>query len=234
MHADQAVAEDNPLDRVPAGRPLMRKDSVLVLRPRELAFDMADDLAEVDAPDELVEGLLTRGAMSVIYGDSNSGKTFLSIDIGCSIAQGIDWMQRHTEHGLVVYLATESPASVRTRTLAYQREHNVQIRLFAIVKSPIDLFAGDADTTAVIELVRMLEQTYGIKVQLIIGDTLARLAAGANENSGEDMSVVVRHIDRIREECKACRRRSKSDPPRRSNIDPGMDADRVMIGCGQV
>ena len=32
----------------------------------------------------------------------------------------------------------------------------------------------------------------------------------------------------------ACRRRSKSDPPRRSNIDPGMDADRVMVGCGQV
>ena len=31
-----------------------------------------------------------------------------------------------------------------------------------------------------------------------------------------------------------CRRRSKSDPPRRSNIDPGMEADRVMVGCGQV
>jgi Arm DNA-binding domain len=31
-----------------------------------------------------------------------------------------------------------------------------------------------------------------------------------------------------------CRRRSKSDPPRRSNIDPGMDADFVMVGCGQV
>ncbi len=31
-----------------------------------------------------------------------------------------------------------------------------------------------------------------------------------------------------------CRRRSKFDPPRRSNIDPGMDADHVMVGCGQV
>jgi adenine-specific DNA methylase len=32
----------------------------------------------------------------------------------------------------------------------------------------------------------------------------------------------------------ACRRRSKSDPPRRSNIDPGMDADQMLVGCGQV
>ncbi len=31
-----------------------------------------------------------------------------------------------------------------------------------------------------------------------------------------------------------CRRQSKSDPPRRSNIDPGMDADCVMAGCRQV
>ena len=191
-----AVAADKP-------PPQKRSASVLTLKPRELAFDMADDLAEVDAPDELIEGLLTRGAMSVVYGDSNSGKTFVSIDLGCAVARGTDWMGRRVEPGMVVYLAAESPQSVRTRLLAYQREHGVSIRLFAIVKSPLDLFAGDADTTAVIELVRMLEGVYRTTVQLIIGDTLARLAAGANENSGEDMSIVVRHIDRIREECKA-------------------------------
>ena len=31
-----------------------------------------------------------------------------------------------------------------------------------------------------------------------------------------------------------CRRRSNIDPPCRSNIDPGMEADRVVVGCGQV
>ena len=29
-----------------------------------------------------------------------------------------------------------------------------------------------------------------------------------------------------------CRRQSKFDPPRQSNIDPGMDADRVTVSCG--
>ena len=29
-----------------------------------------------------------------------------------------------------------------------------------------------------------------------------------------------------------CPRRSKFDPPCRSNIDPGMGADRVMVSCG--
>jgi hypothetical protein len=31
-----------------------------------------------------------------------------------------------------------------------------------------------------------------------------------------------------------CLRRSNIDPPCRSNTDPGMDADQVMVGCGQV
>jgi hypothetical protein len=38
---------------------------------------------------------------------------------------------------------------------------------------------------------------------LIIGDTLARLSAGANENAGQDMGLVVRRFDRIRTECNA-------------------------------
>ena len=30
----------------------------------------------------------------------------------------------------------------------------------------------------------------------------------------------------------ACRRRSKSEPPRRLNIEPGVEADVGMVGCG--
>jgi hypothetical protein len=30
----------------------------------------------------------------------------------------------------------------------------------------------------------------------------------------------------------ACRRRSKSEPPRRPNIEPGVEADFERVGCG--
>jgi hypothetical protein len=74
---------------------------------------------------------------------------------------------------------------------------------FAIVQSPIDLFDDDADTNRVITLVHQLERQRGQKVRLFVGDTLARLSAGANENAGQDMGLVVRRFDRIRNECKA-------------------------------
>jgi putative DNA primase/helicase len=43
-----------------------------------------------------------------------------------------------------------------------------------------------------------LEDQYKQKVRLIIGDTLARLTAGGNENSGQDMGIVIRNVDKIR------------------------------------
>lgn len=170
--------------------------------PLSVAF--ADELPDTfTPPDELVQGVLTAGDGSVLYGDSNSGKTFFVIDMAAAVARGVQWMGRNTEPGLVVYLAAESPASVRGRLQAYQRHHGVRVPNFAIVQSPIDLFDGDADTEAVIAVVRQLERQRGQKVRLIVGDTLARLSAGANENAGQDMGLVVRRFDRIRTECNA-------------------------------
>ena len=172
--------------------------------PLPLSVAFADELPDAfTPPDELVEGILTAGDGSVLYGDSNSGKTFFVIDLACAVARGVQWMGRNTEPGLVVYLAVESPASVRGRLQAYQRHHGVKVPNFAIVQSPIDLFDGDADTDAVIQVVRQLEAQRGQKARLIVGDTLARLSAGANENAGQDMGLVVRRFDRIRTECKA-------------------------------
>ena len=173
-----------------------------IVYPLSVAF--ADELPDnYTPPDELVQGVLTAGDGTVLYGDSNSGKTFLVIDLACAVARGVPWMGRQTEPGLVVYLAAESPASVRGRLQAYQKHHGVKVPNFAIVQSPIDLFDGDADTNKVIKLVRMLEAKSGQPVRLVVGDTLARLSAGANENAGQDMGLVVRRFDRIRTECKA-------------------------------
>jgi KaiC/GvpD/RAD55 family RecA-like ATPase len=169
-----------------------------------LSVAFADELAnEFTPPDEIVEGLLTAGDGSILYGDSNSGKTFFVIDLACAVASGVPWMGKQTEPGLVIYLAAESPASVRSRLQAYQRHHGVRVPNFVIVQSPIDLFDGDADTDKLIHLVKQIERQTGQSARLIIGDTLARLSAGANENAGQDMGLVVRRFDRIRAECKA-------------------------------
>lgn len=168
-----------------------------------LSYVCASDLPDDPEPDDqLVEGVIGRIALSIVYGDSNSGKTFFAIALGCAVEAGWEWMGKHTVKGMVVYLATEAPGSVIKRVQAYQRHYGRKLRQLFIVKSPIDLFDGAADAGAVVDLIKSLEKKHGAKCELVIGDTLARLAAGANENSDEDMSTVIRHAEQIKREAK--------------------------------
>jgi phage/plasmid primase-like uncharacterized protein len=166
-----------------------------------LTISWADQLtSSYEPPDELVEGLLTAGDGSVLYGESNSGKTFLALDIACAVARGVPWQGRRVEKGLVLYLACESVSSVKGRLQAYQLHHNCRVPGFCIVENPIDLFADECDTEKVIFLIKQIEHQTNQKVRLIVGDTLARLTAGGDENRGADMGLVVRRFDRIRTE----------------------------------
>lgn len=188
--------------RVPKASERVRGGSGVDDFALEVAF--ADELPDtVVAPDELVQGILTVGGGSVLYGDSNSGKTFFVIDMAAAIARGVPWMGRKTEPGLVVYLAAESPTSVLVRLQAYQKHYGVRVPNFAVVRSPVNLFDGEADTAAIIETVKQIEAQRQQRVRLIVGDTLARLSAGANENAGQDMGLVVQRFDRIRAECES-------------------------------
>jgi putative DNA primase/helicase len=53
----------------------------------------------------------------------------------------------------------------------------------------------------VIESITRIERWTGEPVRLLIGDTLAAMTAGANENWGNEMSIVLANIDRILAAC---------------------------------
>lgn len=174
------------------------------LKGKKLDIVYASELPDkFTAADELIEGLLICGDSSVAFGDTNTGKTFFVISAGAAVSLGIDFFGRKTEKGVVVYLAAESPSSVMRRLQTYQKYYNVKLDDFIIVKNPINLYSSDADANAIVALIKEVEETTGKKVRLIIGDTLARLIAGANENSGEHMGVVIQHVDYVRTQCNA-------------------------------
>lgn len=159
------------------------------------AGDIVTDLSN----DYLIKNLLDRGSMSVVYGESNSGKSFFAIDMAMMIASGTRWRNRNTRSGIVLYVAAESPKSVERRVKAMM--DNVSLNgdpKLVIMRDSIDLLDKDGDTTRLIALCKELEQEHGEPVEIVILDTLARSMAGGNENSFEDMSAVVGHGDEIR------------------------------------
>ena len=170
----------------------------------KLQAQFGDQLGdEYDPPDELVEGLITIGGTSVVYGDSNSGKTFFCLSVAAAIAEGAQCYGRQTDPGLCIYLATEAPASIRTRLQAIKRHHGYSLRNIVIVPVPLNFYTGDGDAQDVIALVRAVEKRMQKPARLIIGDTLARMSSGANENSGEDMGPIMARFDRLAVETRA-------------------------------
>jgi hypothetical protein len=185
-----------------AAESLMAKGDDVIEKLKAIFGDQLSN--DYEAPNELVEGLITIGSTVVVYGDSNSGKTFWALSVAAAVSMGVSCYGRRTDSGLVVYLASESPNSIRSRVQALKKYYNNNLENLVIVQAPVNFYQGDGDANDVIGLVRTVEQIKGQSVRLIIPDTLARVSAGANENSGEDMGPVMARFDVIAATTLAC------------------------------
>jgi hypothetical protein len=155
-----------------------------------------DDLSPVLESSYLIKGLLDRGAMSVIYGPSNSGKTFFALDLAYHVAINAMWRDRRVINGTVLYLAAEGGNGITNRVIALRQVHNTSKVPLALRRAGLDLLNPDADVQRVIDLAGELGKRQ--PVALIVIDTLSRVLSGGDENGPADMTAFVKNVDRIR------------------------------------
>ena len=171
---------------------------VVTSRPRLRLQAAADIVPDFDRP-ELVADLLDADAVSVLYGPSNSGKTFVALDMALHVALGRQWHGRHVRPGAVLYIAAEGAEGVRRRIQAFCGHHNVKrvgLR-FYMLDGAVNLLESKSRK----ELGAMLEQfreETGERPALMVVDTLARAMPGADENSGEAMGALIEAVDVLR------------------------------------
>ena len=167
-------------------------------KPRgRLFYERFDDIEPQIGKPALIDGLLDHGAMTVVYGDSNQGKTFIVLDMGFAIARGAPWMGKDTEQGGVIYVAAEGGGNIRKRFKALRQHYGARGVPLALVPCPVDLGGNGVDVQPLLDLVGQATADVGA-VALLVIDTLSRAMAGGNENAPEDMTAFVRNVDRIR------------------------------------
>lgn len=85
--------------------------------------------AEMEAmpePEWLVDGLIQKRSTALMFGKSNSFKSFLAIDIGLSVDSGRDWHGHAVSEGGVLFVATEGANGVgRLRIPTWYQHHAV-------------------------------------------------------------------------------------------------------------
>jgi len=181
---------------VPAVEP--KADGEQDEQPPLLSFVQASNLPNWEPPNELVEGILQEGVMTVIYGDSNTGKSFLALDMAAHISVGSPWFGREVKQGAVLYLAAESPKSIQNRARALAQKMDTKLDNLFITDCPVNVYDENGDTTAIINTIKAIQDGFGVRIRLVIVDTLARAMGSGDENSSKDMGMLVKHADMVR------------------------------------
>jgi len=84
------------------------------------------EMCALPEPEWLVEGVIQKRTAALMFGKSNSFKSFLAIDIGLSVDAGLAWHGNDVSRGRVLFVATEGANGVgRLRIPAWYAHHAI-------------------------------------------------------------------------------------------------------------
>jgi hypothetical protein len=148
-------------------------------------------------PEFLVEGMVERNSLCLVFGKPASGKSFFAVDIGASVATGRAFQGLAVQQGDVVLIVGEGGRSIKRRFRAWAKHHNMNsddIRVM-VSRSAVNYRDEKAAEKLSSELDEAVEN--GLRPVLFIIDTLARNYGGGDENSNTDMGKFITVLDQF-------------------------------------
>ena len=130
-------------------------------------------------------------AISLMYGESGAGKSFLALSYGLHIAQSLP----------VLYIAGEGMRGYHGRVQAWIEHyggHSHNLAFWNTTAHNVPQFTDPNHIESIIAAARAVGEQRGTKTALIVIDTVARSMAGADENSNREMSTLIEGCDSIK------------------------------------
>lgn len=159
-------------------------------------FLCLEELESLPPPAWLVPGLFVEGSIAAIYGAPESGKSFLAVDVAMSIATGIQWHGREVSAGAVLYVAAEGAPGIGKRVRAWRADRGVTSSEvpFVLMRDPLNLTTEEEARDFALAVSSELGP-----LRMIVVDTLNQTAAGADENSAQDMGRYIAGMKQLRD-----------------------------------
>jgi hypothetical protein len=151
-------------------------------------FSCANDLVCQPSPIEwTVKNWIPDKGLSMIYGESGHGKTFITLDMACCIAAGIDWHGNRVKPGVVLYFAGEGNYGIRQRLAAWMQARGIdKLDNFFLSNRAIDLDVQHDLLMAMREATSVIEKP----VSSVFVDTLNNHMSG-DENLSKDTRKMI-------------------------------------------
>jgi hypothetical protein len=153
------------------------------------------ELESMPDPTWLVEGLIPDRGLVVPFGPPKKGKTFIKLSMCLHIADGRDWMGRKVARGGVVYIVGEGVGGFKLRVKAMRAHYGISDRIpFFVVPEAVN-FSKPGIVKELVEAIR--EHVLDEPISLVVIDTLARAMPGVDENSSQEVGLVIAACDEL-------------------------------------
>jgi hypothetical protein len=153
-----------------------------------------DDILLGTTAVDLVQGLIPRRGLVVIWGPYKCGKSFWTFDLFLHVSLGWVYRGRRVERGPVVYIALEGGEGFKKRKTAFEQsflseDHNPVP--FYLITDPLNLIKDYRD------LINCIRTQLGDKRPVaVVIDTLNRSLVGS-ENEDKDMGAYIKAADAV-------------------------------------
>ncbi len=163
----------------------------------EFVFISAQNLlADLKPPVYLVHRYIEAGSLAMLFGEPGTGKSFAALDWACCIATGKSWNGFEVKQGPVFYIAGEGHNGIARRLRAWEHYHGHLLLDAPVYVSKVGAAMMDmTNVKAIQRAVKALAKKHG-QPALIVIDTLHRNMGSGDENSAEDIAIVLHNIDR--------------------------------------
>lgn len=145
----------------------------------------------------LVDGVLPRCTMAMVYGYGGCGKTYLWTSLAIGIGSG-RWFTHETEAGAVLYVAFERPRDAEDRLAALRDELGCGDLPIGLLKLGGKRF-DDLTAATILQAARELAERTGLPVRAIVVDTVSAALGGSKEDD-EGLGTLRRHGERLHAE----------------------------------
>ena len=154
------------------------------------------DLGSEPDPVDLIEGLVRAGSFAVLHGPPGSGKTFLTLDWGFSVATGRAWRNRTVQGGYVVYVSAEGTGGLKHRVEAWKYVNDLEGQRCGVYFLRQGLPVPDVG--AVLTFCEAVMERLCVPPVLVVLDTLNRCLDGGDEDKTLDMGKFIAGVDLLR------------------------------------
>ena len=160
------------------------------VKPEELFVTIEDMMASISKPDWLIKGILERGSMNLLFGESGAGKSLFAMDWAFCAANGENWHGHKVKEELkTLYILGEGFRGASMRFKALSQKYGLTPKNIRLSRRSINLL----DNKEADEIIKVVTELDFIP-DIIIIDTLHRNMVG-DENSSEDMAMYFKSIE---------------------------------------